>query len=479
VELEPLTCGWATCQALRDVLVRLVGAGKDVVVYLPLGGTIRDVYVASGASRVMLSPRATIAMPGLAAEVRYLKEGLEKLGVEVEPYRRAEFKTALETLTNSGMSDPQREQLTALLGAMDQAVVEAVASGRKLEPREVRALFDRAYFQGADAVSAGLADDVAYEDEVARKLVPAAEKAPKLIKAGHYLRLHARALVGPLLRAPYIAVVRVHGAIGDDAAAAQEKGGPITSLRKVASDARALGCVLYVDSPGGSALASDLIHRELLRLREKKPVVTCMGDVAASGGYYVAAATERIVAQPLTITGSIGVIAGRLLARDLLAKVGVRTEVIRTAPHADMFSIARDADAEEQRILDAQVATHYDAFVRLVAEGRNRPLEEIEPLARGRVWSGAAARERGLVDRLGGLDAAIDEVRTRVKASERVRRRLEPKLIHERRGPLPPIPPSATLEAATELVPDLFELARLLRSGSGVMFYATGIPRIR
>jgi protease-4 len=237
--------------------------------------------------------------------------------------------------------------------------------------------------------------------------------------------------------------------------------------------------VLYVDSPGGSALASDLIHRELLRLREKKPVVTCMGDVAASGGYYVAAATERIVAQPLTITGSIGVIAGRLLARDLLAKVGVRTEVIRTAPHADMFSIARDADAEEQRILDAQVATHYDAFVRLVAEGRNRPLEEIEPLARGRVWSGAAARERGLVDRLGGLDAAIDEVRTRVKASERVRRRLEPKLIHESRGPLPPIPPSATLAAATELVPDLLELARLLRSGSGVMFYATGIPRIR
>ncbi len=482
VELEPLVCGWATCQSLRDVLARLVRAGKEVIAYLPHGGTIRDVFVASAATRVILSPRATIALPGLAAEVRYLREGLEKVGVEVEPYRRAEFKTALESLTERAMSEPQREQLTALLGAMDGAVVEAVSSGRRLAPGAVRALFDRAYFQGADAVSAGLADDVGYEDELAKKLAPADRKPPALVPAARYLRRRDRPRLA-LGRRPDIAVVRVHGAISDDASIAQEKGGPITNLRKVASDPRALGCVLYVDSPGGSALTSDLIHRELLRLREKKPVVTCMGDVAASGGYYVAVATERIVAQPLTITGSIGVIAGRLLARDLLGKLGVRTEVIRTAPHADMFSIARDADAEERRILDVQVATYYDAFVRLVAEGRNRPLEEVEPLARGRVWSGADARERGLVDRLGGLDAALEEVRARVKASDRVKRALRPRLVHEHRGPLPPIAPSASLGpalgSALELVPELVELARLLQSGSGVMFYAAGIPRIR
>jgi protease-4 len=489
VELEPLVCGWATCQALRAVLARLVEAGKEVVVHLPYGGAMRDVYVASAATRVMLSPRATLVFPGLAAEVRYLREGLEKVGVAVEPFRRAEFKTALEGLTERAMSEPQREQLTALLGAMDAAVVEAIVTGRRLDGPAVRALFERTCFQGAEAVSAGLADDVAYEDELPRKVVPATEppskgafgraRPPKLVPAGRYLALRDRRLFASVLRRPYIAVVRVHGAISDDAALAQEKGGPITSLRKVAGDARALGCVLFVDSPGGSALTSDLIHRELLRLREKKPVVTCMGDVAASGGYYVAAATERIVAQPLTITGSIGVIAGRLLARDLLDKLGVRTEVVRTAPHADMFSIARDADAEERRILDAQVGAYYDAFVRLVAEGRNRPIEVIEPLARGRVWSGADAEARGLVDRLGGLDAAVDEVRDRVKASVRVRRRLRAKLVHETRGPLPPIPPSAMLEAAAELVPDLVDLVRLVRSGSSVMFYAPGIPRIR
>ncbi len=477
-ELSPLACGWATCQALRDVFEGLAASGKDVVVHMHLGGTIRDAYVASGASRVFISPRATLAVPGLAAEVQYLRDGLEKLGVAVEPFRRAEFKTALETLTERAMSEPQREQLTSLLGAIDRAVVDAIASGRRIPRERVRELFAKTAFQGEEAVSAGLADAVAYEDQVADRLAQPGEGAPPIVPAPRYLRLLDRSRVA-IGRAPYIAVVRIAGTITDEAATAQEAGGPITSLRKVARDKRALGCVLFVDSPGGSALTSDLIHRELVRLREKKPVVTCMGDVAASGGYYVAAATEAIVAQPMTLTGSIGVIAGRLLARDLLAKLGVRTEVIRTSPHADMFSVAREADAEERRILDDQVDAHYRAFVQLVAEGRGRAVDEVEPLARGRVWSGVDARERGLVDRLGGLDDAIEEVLSRVKASDRVKAKLRPKLVHETRGPIPAIEPRAALALASGLSPDLSDLLGLLERGPTVMFYATGLPRIR
>ncbi len=478
VELSPLACGWATAESLRDVLEGLVASGKDVVVHLPLGGALKDVYVASCASRVFVSPRATLSVPGLAAEVQYLREGLEKVGVAIEPFRRAEFKTALETLTERAMSEPQREQLTSLLAGIDGAVARAIAEGRRLPEARVRELFAQAAFQGEEAVAAGLADGLAYEDEIAERLAGPGGDAPPIVSAPKYLRLLDRSKVSSI-GAPYIAVVRVHGAIRDEIAAAQEAGGPITSLRKVARDKRALGCVLYVDSPGGSALTSDLIHREIVRLRKKKPVVTCMGDVAASGGYYVAAATDAIVAQPTTLTGSIGVIAGRLLARDLLAKLGVNTEVIRTSPHADMFSIAREADADERRIIDAQIDAMYQAFVRIVSEGRGRPYDEVEPLARGRVWSGEAARERGLVDRMGGLDVALDEVRSRVKASDRVKARLRTKLVHETKGPIPAIEPRAALAEASGLAPELFDFVRLLEGNPGLMFYAIGLPRIR
>lgn len=478
-ELSPLVAGWATCQGLRDVLEGLVAAGKDVVVHMHLGGTLRDAYVASGASRVLVSPRATLAFHGLAAEVHYLREGLERLGVAVEPFRRAEFKTALETLTETSMSEPQREQLEAVLGAIDREVVEAIAVGRRISPERVRELFEATLFQGDEVVRAGIADGVAYEDQIPERLAAPGEKPPPIVSAPRYLRLLDRPRLA-LGRSPYIAIVRIAGTIGHEASTAQETGGPITNLRKVARDKRALGCVLFVDSPGGSALTSDLIHRELVRLRQKKPVVTCMGDVAASGGYYVAAATEAIVAQPTTLTGSIGVIAARLLARDLLARLGVRTEVIRTSRHADMFSVAREADTEERRILDSQVEAHYRAFVKLVAEGRGRPVDEVEPLARGRVWSGVDARERGLVDRLGGLDDAIEEVRDRIRASERVKAQLRPRLVHETRGPIPAIEPRAAALAVTAgLSPELSDVLRLLETSPSVMFYATGLPRIR
>jgi len=231
--------------------------------------------------------------------------------------------------------------------------------------------------------------------------------------------------------------------------------------------------VLHVDSPGGSALASDRIHREVLRLSEKKPVVACFGDVAASGGYYVAAPAHAIVAQPVTITGSIGVVTAKVVASELLDAIGVRTETLRTAPHADMFSASRELTDEEHDIIDRETAGFYRVFVDVVAEGRGRSAEEIDGLARGRVWSGADAYARGLVDRLGGLGDALDEVRRRTGLPERIARRLEPRRVRPRSLEVPaPEPP-----AAAALGPELRGLLTVLSSGDRVLLWAP-VPRV-
>lgn len=239
-----------------------------------------------------------------------------------------------------------------------------------------------------------------------------------------------------------------------------------------------------MDSPGGSALASDLIHREVERLKERKPVVACFGDVAASGGYYVAAGADAVVAQPLTITGSIGVVSARLVTEPLLERFGVKVDTVRKAPHADMFRRPGKLAAVEDAIVEREIESFYKTFVGIVARGRGRKVDDIEPLARGRVWSGKDAAERGLVDRLGGLDAALDEVKQRLagKMSDRARRDLSPRFVRVRRLELPPAEPRAMNEAAArllgELDPRLAELFRLARGDERVLCYAADLPRI-
>jgi protease-4 len=243
------------------------------------------------------------------------------------------------------------------------------------------------------------------------------------------------------------------------------------------------GVVLHVDSPGGSALASDLIHREVERLKERKPVVACFGDVAASGGYYVAAGADAVVAQPLTITGSIGVVSARLVIEPLMQRFGVSVDTIRKAPHADMLRRPGKLAAVEQAILEREIDSFYQTFVGVVAKGRGRPHGDIEPLARGRVWSGLDAKERGLIDRFGGLDTAIDEVKRRLegKISERGRKDLDARVFRVRRWELPPAEPKLEEAAAavlSELEPTAGDLLRLTRGGERILCYAAGIPRI-
>lgn len=489
VEIGSLPAGWARVDALRQELARLRRGGKKVAVYLPQGGGNRELFLASVADQILTTEGAAFFVVGVGATSRYLKGLLDKVGVHVEVYRRAAYKTAAESVSADEMSAPQREQLGALLDTFDTALVAALAERPGLDEAKVRAIFETGAASGKAAIDAGLVDAHAFEDELPKAL--GAEG--KLVPAGGYLaRAEARFFV-PILRRPYIAVVPVHGTIGDAAGRGASRASLVPTLRRVARDRRVLGVVLHIDSPGGSALASDLIHREVQLLAERKPVVACFGDVAASGGYYVAAPASTIVASRLSITGSIGVISARLVATSLLDRLGVKTEVLRRAPHADLITNPRAADDAERAIFDRETEAFYRTFVSVVAKGRKREEAEIEPLARGRVWSGAAARENGLVDREGTLADAIaiaKEKLTMLPAG--VREALKVVTITPEDGDEAPLEapdkaygPLALGRAggalsmlASTLDDDVAFLAQAATGGERAMYYALGLPKI-
>ena len=510
--IPPLQAGWSVSAGLREQILRLRDEGKKTTVLLPRGAGHRELYVASAADRLYLGPQSTITLLGLSAQSHYLKPMLDKLGVEVEPFARKEYKTAVERVSRDAMSEPQREQVQALLDGHTVALLDALSQRLGTPPAEVRALFETGVFRAQEAVDANLADGLAYEDELpdrlalhpkdaspqrdARRAGPpsrstasgaegglgegerAGGRHKKLtVEASRYLRFKEAKLFRPLRRPTYIAVVPIRGAISESGAPQGRRSSIVAALRHARQDRRALGVLLWIDSPGGSAEASDLIHREVVRVKEKKPVVAYFGEVAASGGYYVAAHANAIVAQPLGLTGSIGVVSARLLAAQLLDRLGVRTEVLRTGPHADFFSPHRPLSEEERAIMNRELDAFYDSFVALVADGRGRPVEEIEPLARGRVWLAADAHRHGLVDELGGMDAAMDRLRSNIEAPERVRARLRPMVVSTYRLEAPP--PAAQIRLQNPVLEGFRDLAALLSEGPAVLYHAIGLPRIR
>jgi protease-4 len=424
LHLPALEAGWATCQSVRDALSTLRQAGKQVVCYLPEGGANRELYIALAADRIYAVPFSAFGPLGIAANPLYMRTLLDRLGLEVEVQACGEYKSAAEPALRDTMSAPAREQLEALLWAMHNRLAEALRERRGLSEERIAALFDRGLVGAAEALESGVIDGLAYEDELGERLglVPSASQQVEAGAQGKfaasvpYVRVRTARLWKPVRDRPHIAVVPLRGTIAGD------HGGVLRSsvrhaqlaptLRALAANKRAAAVVLYIDSPGGSALASELIHREVARLARKKPVVAYFGDVAASGGYYIGCACRRIVAQPLTITGSIGVVSAKVAAGTLLDRLGVRPQRVYTAEAADMLSFARAMSAKEQAIMQAHATELYGRFVAVVAEGRQRPAAEIEPLARGRVWTGADAHARGLVDVLGGLDRAVDEARS-------------------------------------------------------------------
>jgi protease-4 len=484
--VKSMRAGFATSASLHAVLERARAAGKRVVVHLPQGGGTRETYVAMAADRVLLGPTAALSPVGLLSSARYVRGALDRAGIVPEVHARGRYKTAGERIERTSMSDAQREQVGAVLDRAHAAVVDAIAAGRKVDQERARALVDGAPYTGAEAVTAGLADATAYEDEVPGRLAEGGKKPP-VRHADAYLA--ARRALRPRALAPRgaIAVVRVHGAIAGagglpfQSMAIDER--VIAAIRIARASRRVRGVVLHVDSPGGSALASDRIHHELVQLAAEKPLVACMANVAASGGYYVAAPAHTIVAQPTTITGSIGVVSARFVLDPLLARLGVATEVLQRGAHARLLDPFLPIADDDRATLDRELEQIYRAFLAVVAAGRRRPVSEIEPLAQGRVWTGADACSHGLVDRLGGFEDALEVVRERIG---RGASQLRVVVVRPRRKPFPVLDPperkAARLLAeglSLALAPLDLDASVLALCGERVLAFAPGLPTLR
>jgi protease-4 len=382
----------------------------------------------------------------VAVEARYFRRALDKIGIQPEVFARGEFKTAGEALLRDSMSPPQREQLGAVLDALHGELVTALSEGRGAASATALSWIDEGPYRAGDAIARGLVDAAGYDDELPNLVAPGATRPTALIAADDYLA--ARRRYRPR-RKPHIGVIHVRGPIVSRApialgrVAVDER--VVGAIRRAREDRATEGVVLFIDSPGGGVLASDRIYHEVVRLAEKKPVVAYFGNVAASGGYYVAAGAHRIVAQPTTITGSIGVVAAHLVIGPLLEKLGIVTELVKRGARSDMMSTSRPLDEGERAAVDREMDGFYRDFVAIVARGRKRQAEEVEKLARGRVYSGRDAHAHGLVDRLGGFDMALDDVRERLGDK---RRRLDPRPIKApKTTPKPPEMPVPFVEA--------------------------------
>ena len=464
VTLRALGGGMSAATSLRNILGRVRAGGKELVVHLPMGGDAKEIYVASVASKVFLAPTAQLAPLGFRSGSLYFKSALEKLGVAPQVFTCGEFKSAGENLVRDEMSAPQRAQVERLIETFHGALVDAIAEGRGVDADRARALIDEAPYFGAAAVKAGLADDVAYEDEVPAKL---GAKQADLVDAFAYRARAKRPLVRALGRGPVIAVIPVHGAITHATGAfgsvsTDERVGRM--VRAARQNRRVRAVILHVDSPGGSALASDRMHHELVQLAREKPLVCCMANVAASGGYYVAAPAKVIVAQPTTVTGSIGVVAVRASLDPLLARLGITREAVQKGARAGLLSPTGDLDAGERATINRELDATYNAFLGVVAAGRGLDPADVEKLARGRVYTGADAHAAKLVDVLGGFAAAVAEVHKLLPA--KVAARAEVALLQTPQRAVPPLdPPTAAL--ASLLPPELrlwLELAALERN---------------
>lgn len=421
---------WATMEELRGAFRRLRAAGKHVVVFAAELST-KGYYAAAAAERILLDPGGGLRFLGVQTQAFYLKGTLDKLGVVADFVKIAEYKSAPEQFTRSESSPEAQQVRAALLDDIDVRVRAAVAADRRLDPARVTALRDGGPLSAAAALAAGLVDEVRGGDEVEASLarlvggrrveVAAAERAPER----------------PLsFAAPALAVLFIDGDIVEGRSRVLPLSIPflgsrvsghetvIAAINAARSDERVRALVVRVESPGGSALASDLIARELARTRAVKPVICSFGDTAASGGYWVAAGCDTTLAQPSSITGSIGIFSGKADLSGLATRLGVAVELGGRGAHADMDSWFRPYTDEERELILGRLRASYQRFVEAVARGRALGAEQVEAVARGRVWTGAQARERRLVDTLGGLAEALQLAAERAHLSPRAEREM-------------------------------------------------------
>ena len=421
-EPHSLDIGWAKMEEIHDEIVKFRKSGKPIVTFLR-NPTAREYYLASATDKIFIAPEDSLDLKGLRAESMYFKQTLDKLGVKAEVIHAGKYKDAGDIFTQTSMSPETREVLNAVLDQYYGNLIATVAEGRKKQPDAVRALMDDGPFLARDALAGGLVDSLGYEDQAVGDL-------QTRLKQSELKRVSARAYVKGLLPAGgnRIALIVGQGEItagsGNESADDESFTGTgfIKLLKQVENDSSIQGVIMRIDSPGGDAVASDDILHEVKNLSKKKPLVISMSDTAASGGYYVSVTGDPIIAYPNTLTGSIGVIFARFTLRGLYDKIGVDAQILTRGKNADIDSAYVPLSDAERQKLARQIDAFYRAFVSHVADGRKKTFDQIEPLAQGRVWVGAQAKENGLVDQLGGLDRAVEILKERahMSASERV-----------------------------------------------------------
>jgi protease-4 len=413
---------WGKVQEIRDAVLDFRKSGKRVYAYLEYGGD-REYYLATAADKVFLMPSSPLDLTGVATYELFLRGTLDKVGVFPDLHHIGAYKTAVNTFTEKGFTAAHKEMDQSLNRDLYEQLVRGIADTRKKSEADVRTLMDAGPFLPEDALRAGLIDDVAYEDQVDVKLRAGDER--RQVEGEDYARISVSS-VG-LNRGPRIAVIYVAGTIASGRSGFDPVNGPVAGsdtlieyIRQARKDSAVRAIVLRVDSPGGSASASDAIWRELIIAkaeRADRPLVASMSDLAASGGYYVAMPAQVIVAQPSTLTGSIGIFGGKMVTGGVYEKLGARIDATSIGTNAEMNSQARKFNPDELKKLQEQLQAFYDQFVERVADARHSTPEKIDALAQGRVWTGRQARQNGLVDELGGLDRAVAIAKQRAKIS--------------------------------------------------------------
>jgi len=417
LDIDMSGVGWAKSEEIREAITDFRSSGKPVYGFMELGVN-KEYYIASACDRIYLAPPGELFTIGLAADVMFFRGSLDKLGIYPDMYQIGKYKSAGDTFTRKEMSEAHREAVNSLLEDLYSRYVEAIAKARSKSPEEVRAIIDNAPYTAAQARDVGLIDGAVFRDEVEKELkaklgYKESEDLP-IARGSEYRNISPESL--GLNKGEKIAVIFGTGNIGsgrsENSPSGEQSIGSDTmakALKDAAEDKTVKAIVLRVDSPGGSGLASDIIWHAVENAKQKKPVVVSMSDVAASGGYYISAGAHKIIAEPSTITGSIGVVAGKPVVKGLYDWLGVSNEYVLRGKNAGMFrETEKFSDTERQKFQEWINTTYYDQFVPKVARGRNKDAEYVDSVGQGRVWTGAQAKERGLVDEFGGLERAVE-----------------------------------------------------------------------
>jgi protease-4 len=437
LDIDMSDAGWAKSEEIRDAITDFRASGKPVYAYMETGLN-KDYYIAAACDKIFVPPPGELFTIGLAADVMFFRGSLDKLGVYPDIIQIGKYKSAGDMFTQKEMTPAHREYINSLLDDLYGRYVEGIAKARSKTPEAMQAIIDNAPYTATQAKDAGLIDGALYRDEVEKELKKRlgykdSDELP-ITRAGDYRKISQESL--GLNKGERVAVIY---AAGDIVSGKSTFGGSgeetigsdslVKTINEARDDKSIKAIVLRIDSPGGSGLASDIIWRAIESAKEKKPVVVSMSDVAASGGYYIACNANKIVAEPSTITGSIGVVGGKPVIKGFYDWIGVTNEYVMRGKNAGMFRESEKFSDTERKKFQEFIASTYDDFISKVGKGRGKEKAYIDTLGQGRVWTGHQGKENGLVDEYGGLDKAIEIAKqlAKIPAEQNIQRVIMPK----------------------------------------------------